>query len=172
MSNAIYIIGPKLYIAHADVLGCGSTVLHSDAADAFNLMTFGLAVWTIFLRKDRKGLSDWLRINKPVTGSPEGSHIHQQATFLTKDNLTKLYNDAQILPFKIVQKRGDMVIIPSGCAHQVEQPTHSVERSNILFRLATSKTLSKWPVTLFTQVASRHALNSPKNSAARTWGTR
>lgn len=121
--------GPKWYIAHRDASGCGSTVLHADASDAWNLIISGRAEWIIFRRGDGPGLTLWLKTNaKASHGSKYGSHIHQQETFLTKDDLAKLERDTGIRPFVFSQTAGQMVIIPSGCAHQVSSTTLVVQR--------------------------------------------
>lgn len=158
-----------MYIAHKDEPGCGSTVLHTDMTDAWNLCTFGKALWHIFWRRHRSGLADWCRANKPTDGYKEGSPIHQQQTYLTKDDLAKLRKDTGIVPFTIEQSSGQMVIIPSGCAHQVR--TCRMVAGFLLTlnsRLAILKILSRWRVILFTQAAFRPALNYLKSFAART----
>lgn len=115
-----FLLGPKWYIAHRDVNRRGSTVLHADASDAWNLSISGRAEWVIFRREDRLGLTVWLKAHgDKSTGSKHGSHIHQQETFLTNDTLVKLEHDTGIRPFIVSQIAGQMVIIPAGCAHQV-----------------------------------------------------
>ncbi|KAF7965218.1 hypothetical protein HWV62_45057 [Athelia sp. TMB] len=133
-------LGPKWYIAHRDVNGCGSTVLHTDASDAWNLILSGCAEWVIFQRRDRSGLALWMKANiEKSAGSKFGNHIHQQETFLTKDDLAKLELETGIRPFIFSQTTGQMVIIPSGCAHQVSANPPLWHRSAKSFQVSNQE---------------------------------
>lgn len=112
--------GPKMYAATEDDQGVGSTKLHGDVADAFNLCTFtdrkdGYALWTIFLRKDAPKVAEYILELNLGSGNP----IYQQQTQLTATHLDDLYRKKGVRPFVIRQGCGDMVLIPAGDPHQV-----------------------------------------------------
>ena len=63
------LIGPKIYMASADVIDMGSTVLHLDVASAVNLLVYDAlssvsgakhgAYWLIFQREDAETIRQW-----------------------------------------------------------------------------------------------------------------
>lgn len=115
-----------MYIALEDLLKKGSTRLHLDLSDAVNILVHssepstggeGGALWHIFSREDTLRLMSILTTDPlyPGTGNP----IHQQTIYLTAAALDKLRQDHGIIPFEIIQRVGQAVFIPAGCAHQV-----------------------------------------------------
>jgi [histone H3]-dimethyl-L-lysine9 demethylase len=115
-----------MYSALRDKNGVGSTRIHMDVAPAFNILTHaesqGEALWHLFARKDAGPLAAWMRKRYDIEGNP----IHQQQTYLTGDDLTDLWNEAQICPYTIHQRQNHIVLIPPGCPHQVGQITQRV----------------------------------------------
>lgn len=118
------VIGPKMYNALRDIFGCGSTKLHMDVADAWNINLFGIpgdkpAIWLVFCRNDAERLACALRkLDIRNWISREGNPILQHRVFLTSADLEFLAGEG-IRPYVINQRLGDMVFIPAGCPHQV-----------------------------------------------------
>ena len=112
-----------MYSALRDRKGVGSTRIHMDVAPAFNILTHadsqGDALWRLFARKDAGPLAAWMRKRYGIKGNP----IHQQQIYLTNDDLTDLWKEAQIRPYTIHQRQNQIVLIPPGCPHQVRQIT-------------------------------------------------
>lgn len=119
-------VGPKMYIAMEDHMKQGSTKLHMDLSDAVNILVHesisstgrdGGALWHIFSREDTPRLSQILKAHPSYNG--KGNPIHQQNIYLSPSDLEVLKQDHGIVPFMIIQRRGQAVFIPAGCAHQV-----------------------------------------------------
>ena len=128
-------IGPKMYSAEAgDATSRGTTRLHLDVCDAFNLMVWSAeegqasALWHIFqpqhtlairtylLRKAFAALHTTLSFDawRELADDPIwGSHC-----YLTADDLSELAS-AGIKSYEIHQQVGDMIIIPANALHQV-----------------------------------------------------
>jgi lysine-specific demethylase 3 len=109
-----------MYNALKDKDTIGSTRLHKDIANAWNVLTFavhvdGYAIWVVFDSQDGDRLAEWLQ--KQFGGC--GNLIHQQQIFLTEGDLATLFAETGIQPYIIHQHPGDMLFIPAGCAHQV-----------------------------------------------------
>ncbi|XP_042758187.1 lysine-specific demethylase JMJ25 isoform X2 [Lactuca sativa] len=84
------------------------------------------AVWDIFRREDTPKLQEYLKKHfrefKDDFGRPlqEVIHpIHDQTFYLTMEHKRKLKEEFGIEAWSFVQKLGDAVFIPAGCAHQV-----------------------------------------------------
>nr|GAT57727.1 predicted protein [Mycena chlorophos] len=125
-------LGPKMYIAYANIVKAdrvmGSTRLHLDMTDAFNICTFagqtsdgraGYAIWHIFRAEDTQALRDFLR---PMLSEAEAAEcndpIHGQQLYLNDEKLAELAT-MNIFAHRIEQHQGEAVLIPAGCAHQV-----------------------------------------------------
>lgn len=115
-----------MYIAMEDHTKQGSTKLHMDLSDAVNILVHesqsstggdGGALWHMFSREDTVRLSQILKAHPSYDG--EGDPIHQQRIYLSAFDLEVLKRDHGIVPFVIIQRRGQAVFIPAGCAHQV-----------------------------------------------------
>lgn len=114
-----------MYIALADRMKKGSTKLHLDLSDAVNILVYegesstgeGGALWHIFSREDTEALGPILKDYFSYRGT--GNPIHQQKVYLTASMLDDLKRDHGIVPFEILQRTGQAVFIPAGCAHQV-----------------------------------------------------
>jgi len=109
-----------MYNALRDKGGHGSTKLHGDVADAWNLLLHANPVgstadWHMFAPEDADALAEYMRRKLGCKGNP----IHHQQTYLTASDLADLREATGIRPFVISQKEGDMVFIPVGCPHQV-----------------------------------------------------
>lgn len=119
-------VGPKMYIAREDRNKQGSTRLHMDLSDAINILVRtensstgdqGGALWHIFSREDTARLSEILKSHPSYPR--EGNPIHQQTIYLTSLELARLEELHGIIPYSIIQRAGQAVCIPAGCAHQV-----------------------------------------------------
>jgi len=109
-----------MYIAYKDKIFVGSTKLHLDITDAFNLMTFadgvdGCAIWLIFARSDAAALAEWLHESKGLSDNP----IHQHIIFLDSADLDDLFEKKGVRPYVIHQRPGELIFIPAGCAHLI-----------------------------------------------------
>lgn len=109
-----------MYIAYADKDGVGSTVLHKDMSDAFNLlchtgMDNGYAEWTMFADNDDNDIMEWARKRWGITGNP----FHQQTIFFRSEDLQELFAATGVKPYIIHQRKGDLIFIPSDFGHQV-----------------------------------------------------
>lgn len=158
-------IGPKMYNAQAsrgESGGSGSTRLHMDMADAINVMihaenqpdgSLGGAVWNLFHAEDADKLREFMLEEIPSCSLP-GDPIHSQEYYLTADLLRRLYDKHRVKCHRIVQRVGEAVLIPAGCAHQV-CTLHSFKRYySAMRRFVICPTASK----------SRSTLSAPKIS--------
>ena len=109
-----------MYSATKDEENVGSTRLHKDVTDAWNVLTHANpadkgADWVLFSRKDTVEVTKWLQRRLRCKGDP----VHHQQTFLTQADLADLWEELVIRPYLINQKLNQFVFIPAGCAHQV-----------------------------------------------------
>jgi [histone H3]-dimethyl-L-lysine9 demethylase len=111
-----------MYIAKKDK-GYGSTRLHMDVADAWNVLHHGLANWLLFRRQDGDSVTEFFRECGIFIGP--GHPIHAQQIYVTDDILSTLEEKTGIRPYKFRQCQGDMVFIPVRCIHQVKFSFHS-----------------------------------------------
>ncbi|CAH1427083.1 unnamed protein product [Lactuca virosa] len=99
--------------------------ISGSCVDGFDLGDGG-ALWDIFRREDTPKLQEYLKKHfkefrhvfcRPVE---QVIHpIHDQTFYLTMDHKRKLKEEFGIEAWSFVQKLGDAVFIPAGCAHQV-----------------------------------------------------
>jgi hypothetical protein len=127
----IFQSGPKTYNALASVQDnyhSGSTKLHKDLTDAVNVMLWaaefargvpGCALWHIFPAATSRIINEFLR-RQGFMGL--GDLIHLQQVYLTPVLLNLLFEQTGVRPWTILQRPGDAVYIPAGCAHQVRLP--------------------------------------------------
>jgi lysine-specific demethylase 3 len=106
----------------------GSTKLHKDLTDAVNIMLWasmlaggvpGSALWHIFPASASHIICRFLR-EQGFMGP--GDPIHSQQVYFTPTMLELLFKQYGIQPWKIIQRPGEAVYIPAGCAHQVRRP--------------------------------------------------
>jgi lysine-specific demethylase 3 len=97
-----------------------------DVTDAYNEMLYaadcpdgtpGFAIWHLFAAKDAPLLRKFLIEDCGFKGP--GDPIHSQSIYLDPDLLARLFEKYGIRPYTIYQYPGDIVFIPSYCAHQV-----------------------------------------------------
>jgi [histone H3]-dimethyl-L-lysine9 demethylase len=109
-----------------DVGSKGSTRLHMDMADAVNIMTYaadtpdgrpGYAAWDIFRAQDSDKIRTYLREKSPC--SPMLDPIHGQQYFLDEGMRRELWERYGVISHRILQRPGEAIFIPAGCAHQV-----------------------------------------------------
>ena len=118
--------GPKLYNAFASKAGSnhGATDLHLDVTDAINIMMYSSgasgsaeARWEIVHRDDKDKLAAYL--TEKYGPFVDGSHpIHAQEYYLNDTDLMELEGRG-VRVYTIYQHVGEAVLIPAGCAHQV-----------------------------------------------------
>ncbi|KAJ3551878.1 hypothetical protein NM688_g4456 [Phlebia brevispora] len=133
-------LGPKMYNAFSSVQEeghHGSTRLHLDVCDAVNYMTYSMsptsstttlssavgAEWIIVHRDDTERLVHYLR---EINGDCLGHPIHLQKYFLSAADIREIVGRG-IRVFRIQQRTGDAVFIPSGCAHQVSNISDAIK---------------------------------------------
>lgn len=127
-------LGPKMYIALEDRDGQGSTRLHMDLSDAVNVLVHssksstgaeGGALWHIFSREDTMKLSKILLSHPSYNG--KGDPIHQQMIYLSPSDLEELSRYHGIVPYVIIQRLGQALLVPAGSAHQVCFPLINID---------------------------------------------
>ncbi len=146
------LVGPKMYnsLASSQEQGSkGSTRLHMDMADAFNVMLYatdcedgtpGYAVWDLFRAEDSDKIRAFLRkrftpgsaatVNGQMQTPAEKATalhqaiavhdpIHSQHFYLDVELRKELWEQYGVKSYRIYQRPGEGVFIPAGCAHQV-----------------------------------------------------
>ena len=121
-----------MYNAHGDPknhLRHGSTRLHLDVTSAVNLMLYAVehadgspsgALWHIFGPAAAPVLRQFIQSEAAAASDGQaGDPIHDQKTYLTPALLDKLATIHGIHPYTVIQRPGDAIYIPAGCAHQV-----------------------------------------------------
>lgn len=113
--------GPKMYLATSSVRGkthVGSTRLHKDITAAYNLSIEGRALWTIWPSWASHRLCEFI-FHKGMATREDGNPIHNQLVYLSTDDVAEFSAETGIHPFVFEQQAGQIVCIPSNCAHQV-----------------------------------------------------
>ncbi|KAH9009263.1 hypothetical protein EDB84DRAFT_1659384 [Lactarius hengduanensis] len=125
---------PKVYFALAtkqDDQHHGSTRLHCDLTDAINVCIFaaqqsdgsaGGARWDIFSPEDTTRLREVIQVHN----EPEDPVLAQN-TYLSPSALCELELQHGIKASTFIQREGEAVFIPAGCAHQVSNVTSSIK---------------------------------------------
>ncbi|KAA1466060.1 hypothetical protein DENSPDRAFT_862224 [Dentipellis sp. KUC8613] len=123
-------LGPKMYNAMAseEKPGAkGSTRLHMDMADAVNIMLHaepcpdgspGFAAWDLFRWEDAAQLRKFLK-KRFSNGGQAHDPIHSQQIYLDSEMRKELFDDFGIKSYRVIQRPGEAIFIPAGCAHQV-----------------------------------------------------
>ncbi|KAK6512705.1 hypothetical protein TWF506_008877 [Arthrobotrys conoides] len=124
-------LGPKMYNAFPATVQMdgrigGTTNLHRDITDAINFMMYATsvdddldapgAIWDIFPIGATKFVRDYL--DEQFPGQP-ADPFHRQNCYLSLEDLEVLYTEHGVQSYRILQRPGDAVMIPAGCAHQV-----------------------------------------------------
>lgn len=110
----------------------GTTRLHMDMSDAVNIMlhaeacpdgTPGFATWDLFRIEDaellRKFLIEEFYEADSIDNKRIRDPIHLQHHYLDSTLRRKLFYKYRVFSHRILQRPGDAVFIPAGCAHQV-----------------------------------------------------
>jgi lysine-specific demethylase 3 len=104
----------------------GSTRLHMDMADAVNMMvhaepcadgTPGGARWDLFRAEDAPAIRKFLIDRFGLASGLDP--IHSQQFYLDKQLRAELYAKTGVRSHQVIQRQGEAVFIPAGCAHQV-----------------------------------------------------
>lgn len=100
----------------------GSTRLHCDLCDAFNIMVHaspstGRALWHIFRASDATKIREYLKLIHPKDSMADDP-IHCQKYYLGPSQLSQLREQYDVIPFTFQQAVGEAVYIPAGCPHQ------------------------------------------------------
>ncbi|UZJ57232.1 hypothetical protein CBS101457_006552 [Exobasidium rhododendri] len=122
-------LGPKMYNAWTGEHSKGkkgTTCLHMDIADAVNILLHSeemdnhesAAQWDIFRAEDANLIREFL-MGKHPSQAIFGDPIHAQTHYLDDEALKQLYREKGVYSWRILQKAGQSVFIPAGCAHQV-----------------------------------------------------
>ncbi|CAK5275825.1 unnamed protein product [Mycena citricolor] len=129
-------LGPKMYNAYANLAeegNKGSTRLHMDMADALNILTYaapcpdgspGYAAWDIFRAEDSFQIRQFLAEQHRQLGQDP---IHSQQIYLEDDMRLRLWQERGVKSYRILQKTGEAVFIPAGCAHQVRNMSDCIK---------------------------------------------
>lgn len=119
-----------MYAATADRPKIGSTKSHLDMSGATNILVYAAAdprtsecgaAWDLFKADDADRLSTFLR-GKLGRTELQADPKHGQDTFIDDNLLRDLRHEADVWPFRIVQKQGEVMFIPPGVPHQVCTP--------------------------------------------------
>ncbi|KAI9441323.1 hypothetical protein H4582DRAFT_1848819 [Lactarius indigo] len=122
-------LGPKMYNAFAtqDAEGSkGSTRLHMDMADAVNVMVHaepcadgssGGARWDLYRAEDAPAIRQFLSERFKLANGLDP--IHSQQFYLDERLRVELYTKTGVRSHRVLQRQGEAVFIPAGCAHQV-----------------------------------------------------
>ncbi len=101
-----------------------STPLHKDSTDNFAIHLFGKKKWTIFSINDY----DNLYFENSAYGAYENPHAEFEVSKIDLKNISledfPLFRNA--LPFELVLKEGDLLYLPYGWGHCVENISTSV----------------------------------------------
>ena len=136
----------------------GSTRLHCDLCDAFNIMAYAsgepgnksthTALWHIFRPQDADKIRTFIREKYPTDDIKDP--IHSQQYYLGPSTLSELRKQYGVVAYTYHQRVGDGVLIPAGCPHQVlflYTLKSSKSLTLILFRCQIVRIASKLPVT-------------------------
>lgn len=114
-----------MYLAHSSLRNgthIGSTRLHKDVTAAYNLSLEGSALWAIWPSWSSDMLCEFI-FERGLAKRSEGNPIHQQRTYLSREDIEAFTLQYQVRPFVFRQEPGQMVFIPSNCPHQVRYST-------------------------------------------------
>ncbi|KAJ8462313.1 hypothetical protein ONZ45_g17982 [Pleurotus djamor] len=113
-------LGPKAYIAMGVSPTVATTRLHMDLCDAVNIMLpvhqSSSATWHIFLPNDAPRLRQYLKDKHSLP--EEHDPILEQQFYLDEQDIANL-RGIGVHPLVFDQRGGDIVLIPTGAAHQV-----------------------------------------------------
>ncbi|KAI9330901.1 hypothetical protein DFJ73DRAFT_648202, partial [Zopfochytrium polystomum] len=137
-------LGPKMYIAYGSTDAIGTTPLHMDIADTVNLMLHArvpdspagteysadappgvAAVWDIYPAWASNTIREFLRRVAAEQAALRGldlkicDPVHDQYFYLDASMRRRLWTECGVRGWRIMQRVGDAVFVPAGCAHQV-----------------------------------------------------
>lgn len=141
----------------------GSTRLHMDMADAVNVMVHaelcadgspGGARWDLYRAEDAPAIRQFLGERFKLANGLDP--IHSQQFYLDERLRMELYTKTGVRSHRVIQRQGEAVFIPAGCAHQVcttlwKTRNASAENDN---RCAICPTVSRSRWTLSAQRTS------------------
>ncbi|KAI0710629.1 hypothetical protein C8Q76DRAFT_694681 [Earliella scabrosa] len=146
-------LGPKMYAAMGNhENGKGTTRLHLDVTDAANLLVWAAdaaadaALWHIFPRDDTGRLRDAMWSMKRCSRNLDP--IFSQTVYLGAHDLKVLLAEYNIRPRVLIQRVGDLIFIPAGCAHQVRNMQGAIKVASDFVASVnvswTRRMLSEW----------------------------
>jgi len=111
--------------------GMGTTRIRMDNTDSLHLMQHATArpcvpsspaaqrigaVWDIFATTDTPVLRRFLRKTQRAA---KADPVREEKRYLDNAMMRRLFEEEGLVSWRVVQRPGDAVIVPAGCAYQV-----------------------------------------------------
>lgn len=116
----------------------GSTRLHMDMADAVNVMVYaeqcsdgslGGARWDLYRAEDAPAIRQFLSERFKLASGLDP--IHSQQFYLDERLRADLFAKTGVKSHCVIQRQGEAVFIPAGCAHQVRTIYYSSRNTSL-----------------------------------------
>ena len=115
----------------------GTTKLHIDMTDAINILVWSsaapsdaAAIWDIVPYEALPALRKFILDKGLYSG--EVDPIHAQVVFLSDELIRAFMAQHKVPIWRVLQRLGDAVFVPAGCAHQVRLQC-CISRDSLLF---------------------------------------